>query len=178
MQEHWRTLQGFTRVGSTGKVRGREGEIKLYVEEHFLPDVLEAEFLFIEANGNKVPQQVEHIRELQDLLVKFVGIENPEAATQWASAEVFLPDDEISSGPEETKSGLEYQGLRGYEIKDKTYGNLGKIREVREFPQQEMAVLEVDGKEILIPLNPVFLIDIDQKKKTVLMSLPEGLMDL
>lgn len=174
---HWRTIPGFVRIGSTGKTRGIRGEIKLYIDDRYLDDVLNAEFLFLELKGNKVPLHVESLREVQDLLVKFDKADNPTDAAQYTSVDVFLPVDEIAQVEiEDDLSHLEYGNLIGFEIHDLQLGNVGQIIEVREFPQQEMAVLKVESAERLVPLNPVFILHVDTERKTIEMDLPDGLL--
>jgi 16S rRNA processing protein RimM len=179
MDARWRTLPGFIRIGSTGKTRGIDGEIKLYLDNAYINSALEAEFLFIEHNGNKVPLRIEHVREVQDVLVKFHGVNDPGAASQWASCDVFLPGDEISGQTVDVSdTDLEYALLKGFTIHDKTLGEIGSIIEIKEFPQQEMAILKHSEKEILIPLNPHFIIEIDHEGQVVHMDLPPGLLDI
>ncbi|HLF63991.1 MAG TPA: ribosome maturation factor RimM [Saprospiraceae bacterium] len=179
MTSHLRTIPGFVRIGSTGKTRGIEGELKLYVDDGYLDDALNTGFLFLELNGNKVPLQIESMREIKDILVKFHNINDPTAASKWSSLEVFLPIDEMTSDEApEVLSQLEYHNLPGFIIYDVQLGNIGQILEVREFPQQEMAVIQYLDHEVLVPLNPVFIIEIDHEKRTVFMDLPAGLLDM
>ena len=67
--------------------------------------------------------------------------------------------------------------LLGYTIIDD--GNeLGTILEVIEQPHQIICRIEVQSKEVLIPLNEAFLEKVDHRKKQVLVTLPEGLLDI
>lgn len=179
MHTRWRTIPGFKYIGTTGKSRGIEGELRLYVDDAFLEDVLRAGFLFLEFNGNKVPLEIESIREVQDLLVKFAGVNDPSAASQWGSLQVFLPLDEIADDvlPAE-KTTSEYHALVGYSVIDQQLGVVGQIMELREFPQQEMAVVQYLDKEVLIPLNAVFILRIDNDQRIVVMDLPEGILEI
>jgi 16S rRNA processing protein RimM len=63
-------------------------------------------------------------------------------------------------------------------VTDKTTGPAGVITEVVEMPQQEMAFVLHHGREVLIPLNESLIISIDRENKTLLMDLPEGLLDM
>jgi 16S rRNA processing protein RimM len=175
----WRTISHFVQIGSTGKVRGRDGEIKFYIDEKYLTAALEAEFIFIEIHGNKVPLEIESVREVQDILIKLRDVNDPSTASRWSSAPVFLPADEVFEddidSPEEH---LEYGKLKGYTVVDEHLGKLGVIREVKEFPQQEMAVIEYEGKDVLLPLNPVFITGIDAVQKLLSTDLPDGLLEI
>jgi 16S rRNA processing protein RimM len=45
-------------------------------------------------------------------------------------------------------------------------------------PQQEMAFVIHNGREVLIPLNESLIVSVDRENKTLLMDLPEGLLDM
>ena len=55
---------------------------------------------------------------------------------------------------------------------------LGVIEEVIEQPHQILCRTTIEGKEAYIPLHEETLIEINQKKKTVSVKLPEGLLDI
>lgn len=61
---------------------------------------------------------------------------------------------------------------------DQNAGEIGHITEVLEMPQQEMAAVQYQGREVLIPLNEQFIIEVDHATQKVLMDLPEGLLNL
>jgi len=178
MDPHWRTIQDFVRIGSTGKPRGITGEIKIFLDDAYVEDALNAEFLFLERNGSKVPLQVESIREIQDVVIKFVGVNDPSAASQWTSLDVFLPADEVEEWEQDDQETSGYGKLTGYEISDKRSGVIGNILEIIDFPQQEMAKVIFQGREVLIPLNPVFISKVDNVHRRVVMELPEGLLEI
>ncbi|MEM6699798.1 MAG: hypothetical protein AAF599_15455 [Bacteroidota bacterium] len=55
---------------------------------------------------------------------------------------------------------------------------IGVIEEVIEMPQQEMAVINYKDKEVLIPMNEDFILEILEEEKILKVELPEGLLDL
>ncbi len=57
-------------------------------------------------------------------------------------------------------------------------GDLGPIIRIEEYPQQEIAVCIFNEKEVMIPLNPDFIESIDDVQKSILVSLPDGLIDV
>jgi 16S rRNA processing protein RimM len=67
--------------------------------------------------------------------------------------------------------------LLGYIIVDDNKP-LGPILELIEQPHQLLCRLELEGKEVLIPLHENSLEKIDHRKKEVRVILPEGLLDL
>jgi 16S rRNA processing protein RimM len=61
---------------------------------------------------------------------------------------------------------------------DLELGELGRIIEVIEFPQQEMAVISHNKNEIFIPINENLIEKIDKEKQYIYMNLPEGILDI
>ena len=55
---------------------------------------------------------------------------------------------------------------------------LGTILEVIEQPHQLLCRLEIQSKEVLVPLHEGSLQKVDHRKKQVLVSLPDGLLDI
>ena len=86
----------------------------------------------------------------------------------------LLKDDDLT----EILDGEEYDHLVGYEINDKTTGKIGIIEEIVEMPFQFLAKVMKDKKEILIPLNNNFILNIDEKKKLVEVQLPDGFLEI
>ncbi len=67
--------------------------------------------------------------------------------------------------------------LLGYMVVDEGK-ELAPVLEVIEQPLQILLRLEMQGKEVLIPLHGSTLIEIDHKNKQVIVNLPEGLLDV
>ena len=55
---------------------------------------------------------------------------------------------------------------------------MGLIEDVREYPQQFLASIQYQEKEVLIPLNEAFIVEIDKTKKLLILDLPDGLLEL
>jgi 16S rRNA processing protein RimM len=174
----WKTLERFTEIGKTGKKHGLHGELKLHVPEPLLEDCLEYGFIFLDMNGSIVPFNIEDLRFTGSYLVKLERVDNPADAVELVAKNVYLPSGVVSQDMGPKASTQEYADLKGFHIAVHNQ-IVGVIQEVREFPQQEMAVVHTgsDG-ERLVPLNPEFILSIDTSEKVVHMDLPEGLLTL
>jgi len=86
-----------------------------------------------------------------------------------------LPEDKL---PVRADDEFLLTDLKGFIVKDLSKGTLGEITEVRAFPQQHIAVLYFQGKEIMFPLNEDLISDIDMAKRILNVDLPEGLIDV
>jgi 16S rRNA processing protein RimM len=76
---------------------------------------------------------------------------------------------------EEKEDRDDLADLAGYTIVDKSSGFSGSIIRVIKNPGQLLAVVDTATGEVYVPLHPDLIISLNRKKKTIEMSLPEGL---
>lgn len=165
------------KVGKTKKPHGIKGELKLHLDENYEDDFYKAQVIFLYMGGGSTPFFVETIRGELFPILKLEGIDDRTKAAQFSHKDIFMRNEDIEEKTENIND-LQYQKLKGYELIDKSLGILGKIEDIIEMPQQEMAVLNINKKETLIPLNEQLIIEINNKKKSIQMDLPDGLINL
>lgn len=172
-------MEEYIEVGKIKKVHGLNGELKISLLEHLLDSSAQADAFFVDQKGNKTPYFIESLRGSEDYLLKFEEIDSKEAASPFAHKPLFmrrididLPDEVVLS------NGLVYGYLEGYQLVEQDLGLIGEILFVDAFPQQEMATVSYQEKEVFVPLLPAWIQSIDKEKRTVEISLPEGLLDV
>ena len=168
----------YIQIGFTKKTHGVAGEIKVAIDELYEDLFLEADRVFIEMKGAKMPFFLESVRGGGELIVHFEDVKNREEAYLLQSRPIFLPVSEVPASLSLAEEVLEYAYLEGYTVIDIHAGVLGEIEEVLDMPQQEMALIRYQGKDILLPLNENLIELIDEKKQQITVNLPEGLIDL
>ena len=173
-------MKGFIKIGKTGSTHGSEGELKVSIQDQYLEDVLQAGVIFLDLEGQAIPFFPLHFRPGKSLIMKLEDVDTPEEAVRLAGLDILLRQEDMR--PEEEREPpqdpLRYAYLVGYLLSDEARGELGVIREVVEYPQQEMAVVERGGTELLIPLHSRLIISEDRQEKHILMRLPNGILDL
>lgn len=174
-------MEKFIQIGFTKKAYGVKGEMKMKIEEKYVEDFFQAQIVFLNIGGKKVPFFVDNVRVGNTLLAKFEDIDSPEDALTITSKEVFLREKDII--PEENRlleveETLVFKKYEGFLMEDINEGKIGIIEEILEYPQQEMALIKYQGKELLIPMNEQLIESVDEEQKTIVMKLPEGLLDL
>jgi 16S rRNA processing protein RimM len=113
------------------------------------------------------------IKNAQEVYLKLEGIDTRENASTLSQKEVWFPEADFKKFAATSAPA----SLLGYTIINQNK-SLGPILELIEQPHQLLCRLEIEQKEVLIPLNENFLQKIDHKKKQVLVELPEGLLDI
>lgn len=132
--------------------------------------------IFIEDRKNSFfPWFIESakIKSDNEVYLKLESVDSREAAIKLIQKEVWLNEEDFKKFAARASP----VNLLGYEIAEAN-NNLGKILEIMEQPHQLLCRLEISGKEVLIPLNESTLLKIDHKKKKVIVTLPEGLLEI
>ena len=168
-------------VGITRKPFGVNGQLKLQIEPTYLEDVLKADVLFLEIGGQQVPYFIDNFQDVGDLVVHFEDVESREQAAKIVSRPVFLrpgdiiPIEEKEIPLETIEPHLKYLN---YQIEEVELGTIGEILRIEIFPQQEMAFVDYQGREVMIPLHPSFVVKEDKENRVLTLALPEGMLEI
>ena len=168
--------KNYRNIGKIVSAFGLKGDLILL---HHLGEkiaVSKIKVIFLEQKKDELlPYFIENIRKKGDseLFLKLEGIDSKEAATKFIRREVWLNEEEIQTHTQKNNP----IGWVGYKILDQGK-DLGPILEVIEQPHQILCRIEIDNKEVLIPINEQTLGKVDHKNKTVLLTLPDGLLEV
>lgn len=164
------------KIGRLTHVHGVSGEVNF----HFTDDVFDradAEYLFLQMDGLPVPYYIEEYRFKgnADALMKFENVDTADAAGQICGADVYFP---IALIPEQKAKPLTWNSLTGFEVSDRVAGSLGRVVSVDDSSANILLRVEKDGKEFLLPFHEDLLVEYDNKKRRLLLDLPEGLLTI
>ncbi|HEV3222646.1 MAG TPA: ribosome maturation factor RimM [Puia sp.] len=166
----------YRNIGKIVSVFGLKGEV---IVQHHLGNkiaVTKIKVIFIEQKKEELlPYFVESARKKgeDDLYLKLEGIDSKEAASKFIRREVWIKEEEVQIHTRKNNP----IGWVGYQVVDQGK-DLGPIMEVIEQPHQVLCRLEINSKEVLIPINEQTLQRIDHKSKKLLLNLPDGLLDV
>lgn len=110
------------------------------------------------------------------LLLRLEGIDSRSAAEELNGAEIYMSR---SSLPQPDEDEVWLQDLEGCAVLLESGQYLGVLDHF-EFPaNQEIWVIKADnGREILFPGQQCFIVSTDLQKRTIVISPPEGLLDI
>ena len=170
------TLEESFYIGYITKTRGLKGEMQLFFE---FEDYLDLDFdvLFVEMNKKLVPYFVDNLK-IQKNSTAYLNLEDVDhidKAQPLIKKKVYLSLDKM---PERDPDDFRYTDLVGYVVIDEQEGELGELIHVQEMPQQFMATVAFEEKELLFPLNDDLIVGIDPEEEVLVVNLPEGLVDL
>ena len=160
------------KIGKVLKTHGYKGHLKIAIDEFYIADFQEMAAIFI----NQLPYFItsKDINSDSQAIILLEDIDAKEKAHPLQGKDIFAKDDDLTEILEEEP----YNDLVGFTITDKNLGIIGEIAEIIELPHQFLAQVFKEQKEILIPMNEDFIINIDENKKTIEMQLPDGLLEI
>lgn len=165
------------RIGRMGKPHGVDGELQMQFSDDVF-DRVEADFLVLDIDGILVPFFLEAYRFRSDemALVKFEGINSDTQARQLSLCEVFFPkrlaDDDAPIA--------NWNSLLGYQILHAgTEDAVGEVQSVDSSTANVLLYVSTpEGTTHIIPASPELMKDVDTRQRTILMDIPDGLLDL
>ena len=169
-------FEGNFYIGYISKTRGLKGELQLFFEFDDYRE-LNPEVLFIEIDRKLVPFFISayKLQQNRTAYVFLEDVDHIDKAQPLVRKQVYLPD---SNKPERDPDDFRMTDFIGFTVYDETHGELGEITDVNEYPQQYVAVVSYQGRELLFPLNEQLILGIDRENNLLNVELPDGLIDV
>ena len=159
-------------IGFLRRAHGLRGEIIMDLHTDFPDRLRSGRELFV--GKEHQPLTLAGVRpHAKGVLVKFQGIETPEAAGQLRNQWVYVRTSDIPSLP---KGKLYQHELFGFQVVDENENPLGELVEIIETGANNVYVVRAEsGKEILLPAIPSVILETDADRRVMRVHLLEGL---
>ena len=162
-------------AGRIVKSYGTEGEVMIAFQEGIADLLKRDEPVWLFYDGLPVPFYITSIQAV----VRLEDIDTLADAEEAAGKEVWLdPTDypELSETDTHilTEDGLTLEDLVGFALLDQDGRSAGTIADIQDYSGN--ICLELSGSGALVPFHDDLIIDIDIEKKTLTMSISEGLL--
>ncbi len=166
-----------TNIGECVKRHGVKGELIIRLNPQLLIDSIDTEFMYFELDGGLVPFKIKTIRSKSDadILVSFFDTENEETVNRLIPTSVFVENADLQIG---TSANNDLSSFVGWRAKDANSDELGIITDIVEITNNPLFVIDNNGSELLIPANDDLISNIDEENKIIILSLPDGLVDI
>ncbi len=166
----------YFKIGKLVSAFGLKGELILKHHLGKKTSLKGLQALFIEERKESfIPWFVQQTRpkSADELYVQFTDVTTREAALKLAQKEVWVTEADFKKFSAKSSP----INLLGYTVVEdgKT---LGTILEVMEQPHQLLCRIQINDKDVLIPLHEDTLLKIDKKARQVNVQLPEGLLEI
>jgi 16S rRNA processing protein RimM len=169
-------LTEYFKIGKFVAVYGLKGELVLKHQLGKKTALKGVQTIFIEQRKDSfLPWFIQRarIKNAEEIFLTLEDVATREAAVKLTQKEVWVTGSDLKKIAAKSSP----INLLGYTIINQKEA-LGQISEVVEQTHQMLCKIEMNRKEVLIPLNEDTLKKIDHKKKEVIVSLPEGLLEI
>lgn len=120
--------------------------------------------------------RVESFRSHKDcFVVKLEGVQSIDEADLFVGAEVLASRDELRDLDED---GFYFFQIEGSTVVTKDGRHIGKVIDILPIPENDLLVVVLDDKEILVPFTSEICTQVDAEKKKIVIDPPEGLLEL
>lgn len=166
-------------IGFSLKAHGKEGQIRIHVEDAFLESISEARAVFIDIKGSRVPYLIEGIEFKNHILLKLDEVDTPEQAQELAQCELYLETSSIKEADlSAEESGDDFDWLISYTLINQDNESVGKVEEVLYNAYQTLLKISHSEGFFLWPLHEDFIIDVDRDNKVLKLELLDGFESL
>lgn len=159
-------------IGKITSAVGLKGEVKVYNYSDSAEIYKNTEVIYAGAELRKV----QGVRMQKNMVVlKLEGIDNRDQAEKARGTEIFVTEEDLPELPE----GQYYiRDLIGMTVIDSEGGEeIGTVEDVIQNTAQDIFDIKTpEGKQVLIPKVPEFIVDINLENRTVKVKLIEGMM--
>jgi 16S rRNA processing protein RimM len=169
-------MKNYFNIGKLVATFGVKGELILKHSLGKKTSLSGLETVFIEEKKDELlPYFIESTRIKTDseIYLKLESIDVKEQAHRLVQKQIWLTADDFHKYAARSAP----ISLLGYHVLHQGE-DLGEILEVIEQPHQLLCRLEINGKEVLLPVHTETLQKVDKNKKQVILDLPEGLLDI
>ena len=167
-------------VGTIVRAHGVQGEVKVRPDTDDPARVVGLTVVFVgessTVSGERdvVSCRIQESRHGQTILLRLAGVTSRESADALRGALVFAREDDLP-GLDDDEYYLDE--LVGMHVVEDDGRDLGIVKEVLELPAHPVLLLEVDGRDVLIPAVSPFITHVDAQSGSIKVDLPDGLID-
>lgn len=164
-------------IGQIAKLHGYKGGVSLYMDVSNPKEYVDIQSLYIDLEGILTPFFIDSfkLKNKGFVAVKFQEIDTDEGAKKLLKKNVYLRKDQFI---EVDDSSFYNREIIGFDVVDIRKGSIGKVSDLIDNKSNPLILITFKGKEILLPHNESFILNVDRKMKIVKVDAPEGLIDL
>ena len=165
-------LEEIAPVGVFGKTHGIKGEINLELNIDF--DLENTPYIIVDIDGIFVPFFIEDYRYKSDTmaLVLFEDINTEEQVRPFFGKKAYVKKDALG---EDENDEMSINYYVGFTMLTPQRVVIGQIVEIDDSTANVLFVLDNDA---LVPVGAVEVLDLDTDNHTMIVEIPEGLLDI
>lgn len=169
-------------VGKFTKLYGTEGEVVANLYDRFPADYDSEEPLFVSINSLTVPLFISSfVRRGRGAVIAIDDYDTPRRSEELLGREFYAtnPDAEVATfDGEDDESWSDMEELLGWRVTFVGRKEEGEIVGYNDDEINPLFEVEVDGKDVYVPVVDEFIRKISRRKREIKFHLPDGLLEL
>ncbi|RLD36470.1 MAG: 16S rRNA processing protein RimM [Bacteroidetes bacterium] len=165
-------------LGKITRTNGNKGGVSIFLDVDNPQEYSSLDAVFVEIKKQLIPFFIKEIlihTSKNTAIVYFEDIEDVEAASSLTNKNLYLP---LASLPILKGNKFYFHEVIDFLLIDEIFGEIGKIKDILEYPNQALFQTFYKEKEVLIPINDQFINKVDRNKKEIHLTLPKGLLEI
>ena len=152
-----------------------KGEIVLQVNPELNTFPKQIKSVFVEFQQKRIPFFIASTKphKKNSIRIKFEDVSTEQEAEQLVKHDVYILTSEIDLDEE-----FSLKDLVNFTAYDENHEPIGEIVNLNTSTPQAFFEIESKRKQILIPANEDWIVEINEDQKKIFFELPEGLLDL
>jgi 16S rRNA processing protein RimM len=166
-------------IGKFGKTHGIHGEINAMLDDDV--DIESLEKIVVKIDGINVPFFINTLRPRhgETVILSIYDIDTDKGASMFVNCPIYALKSDNVKESEEDSEGMYASDLIGYTIVHADGRPVGKITDINDSTENALFVVKVPhGESVYIPIADELIDEINTDKKYLVMTLPEGILDL
>jgi len=165
-------------LGRVTKPHGYKGEVVFFIDADEPDAYRDLDSVWLKVGDRLIPHFIDSIRTHNTgdkFVVRFDGVDTEAKAKAISSAQAFAP---LSLLPQLDSDAFYLHEVDGWEVHDLQNGSaLGTIQRVLDYAMYPILEVEIEGREVLIPLPAEVGIRVERSMRTLHVDLPNGLLE-
>ncbi len=164
-------------LGYIVKPIGFKGAFQVFLDVSIPEEYQKMESVFVELDGQLVPFFISKISINQKgkARVEFEDINSTEEVKRIVGKQLYLP---LQMLPKLEGNHFYHHEVQGFELLDQEKNSVGVITEIKDSPAQDLIVVLVEEKEVLIPILEDTIVKLDRNQKSLQVKILPGLLDM
>lgn len=157
------------------KSHGVDGKVKVKLIKQYDFNKKQSEPVFIQIKGLPVPFFIESAdKSGNSFIVKFKFTDSIDKAEDLENCRIFTVESELSDSD---VVDIEDK-IIGFTVHSDKHGYIGIVKGLNHIPGNPVLEIQNNNIEIFVPFIDEFIKEIDEKKKNMKISPPDGLIEL
>lgn len=170
-------MEDLLRVGVIANTHGIRGEVKVYPTTEDNNRFLELKKVVLDTGKEKKNLEIQSVRFFKNMVIlKFKGWDNINDVEKYKGRDLYVTREDAIP----LEEGEYYiADLIGLEVWEENGGKIGILEDVMQTGANDVYVVKMDktGNELLLPVIPDCVLDINLDEGRVMVHIMEGLLD-